>query len=1049
MRAVSASFHDPLSRQSHCRLSKGGFALVLALGLMAFIVLLLMSLSAFLRVEQVLAADTLTREQARQSALLGVQIALGQLQAELGPDQRVSARSDIVQDEAAAVDTLVHTHWTGVWESQGELRTWLVSGNQLGQLEYEPESVLGAEAVRLFPANASGEGEVAVPAVVVHRGDDVVGRYAYWVGDEGIKAKLGIESNALPVVDDARVPPEYFGIHAVDGLSWYPHANQALERRLLDWGTLQSYAQLAGDGQALSLDRFHDLTFHGHGVIANSRSGGLRKDLTAGLEASAVLPEGSMFGPAGGGSPSAADPGGPLWSQLRSWTNAQSSGGTLSVRPSTDEQTGVFPVLTHFQLAIIPAYDPNDNNRVYMQMLPAVVLWNPYDVPLAQSDYTIRAGRTLFAPSEYVQVMRALFHQWRIQTQNNSGDWVNATLQQLDGPPLVFHLENVSLDPGEAKVFTIDGNSPYFFEDNPTPGMNLLREGFRPFQKFYFPLGNRTLTQDANGELRDSYRYSIPATRVHSVRLARGRGTNETPLTEALFLNPTTSTNPPEAIMEPFDSMEEIDTSLAVGVRHIFNYVNNATIGSPLKNKWLASHNPRASVVGPYPTFFAMPKSIYDKHPANNPSYISRMEADGSSLNIATVGFGSRAYTGFSESSDGSNRTILFEASPGRGRLHSIGQLMQAPLYRRAAANYSNHNSRVLGSAEFSRFDNLLPAYAVGSSLADPFIPLESTHVDWGAFPKVEQFFTFGGFHYDYAYLLNEALWDGYFFSSRLSADDPPEDIYNPRMQVWRGWANAVGYAESAASLWIDGAFNVNSTSVEAWSALLASFYQETEPESAAYPFRRLAGAPGGVFSGNAENSAAYDGFRALSLSQIRALAEAIVDQVRERGPFVGLSAFVNRSLDSASPTEHKIEGALSAALSAAGINAELEAYAVTPFELSGQRVPGSQAAVEQGYRTADLPGWLSQADLLSRIGSVLSARSDVFRIRAYGEVPDHSGTGAAPAVVCEMIVQRLPEYVDSSQSPETEFEALNAVNRDFGRRFAVISFRWLEGIEE
>ena len=61
---------------------------------------------------------------------------------------------------------------------------------------------------------------------------------------------------------------------------------------------------------------------------------------------------------------------------------------------------------------------------------------------------------------------------------------------------------------------------------------------------------------------------------------------------------------------------------------------------------------------------------------------------------------------------------------------------------------------------------------------------------------------------------------------------------------------------------------------------------------------------------------------------------------------------------------------------------------------------------------TDGIAGSITQANVLRALAPRLSARSDTFRIRAYGEVRDSSDNIIAMAM-CEAVVQRLPEYVD------------------------------------
>lgn len=88
-------------------------------------------------------------------------------------------------------------------------------------------------------------------------------------------------------------------------------------------------------------------------------------------------------------------------------------------------------------------------------------------------------------------------------------------------------------------------------------------------------------------------------------------------------------------------------------------------------------------------------------------------------------------------------------------------------------------------------------------------------------------------------------------------------------------------------------------------------------------------------------------------------------------------------------------------------------------------------------------------------IANTLSVRDDTFRIRAYGEVRNASQNTIARAW-CEAVVQRMPGYSDSSNDPTVPARimtadgafspnsALTDVNRRFGRKFKIESFRWL-----
>ncbi|MBT5692455.1 MAG: hypothetical protein HOI65_15200 [Opitutae bacterium] len=93
------------------------------------------------------------------------------------------------------------------------------------------------------------------------------------------------------------------------------------------------------------------------------------------------------------------------------------------------------------------------------------------------------------------------------------------------------------------------------------------------------------------------------------------------------------------------------------------------------------------------------------------------------------------------------------------------------------------------------------------------------------------------------------------------------------------------------------------------------------------------------------------------------------------------------------------------------------------------------------------VPGYLTQADILARLGHVLTVRSDTFLIRAYGDSVARAGI-VARQEVCEAVIQRFPEYFDESKNEAHESissgETVDPRNQKLGRKFRVVSFRWL-----
>jgi hypothetical protein len=152
-------------------------------------------------------------------------------------------------------------------------------------------------------------------------GPRIVGHYAWWVGDEGVKAKFNLVNpcaGAAPgTPDNARqfMSAQQFGIEKIaPGFAAYAvakgdtAAGAALRDRLSRMlATNQIPYADPGFGLATLRDRFHDVTTFSFGVLADTRDGGLKKDLTRGLEAQAPLPAGEVF------------PGGPTWDLVRSY----------------------------------------------------------------------------------------------------------------------------------------------------------------------------------------------------------------------------------------------------------------------------------------------------------------------------------------------------------------------------------------------------------------------------------------------------------------------------------------------------------------------------------------------------------------------------------------------------------------------------------------------------------------------------------------------------------------------------------------------------------
>ena len=312
------------------------------------------------------------------------------------------------------------------------------------------------------------------------------------------------------------------------------------------------------------------------------------------------------------------------------------------------------------------------------------------------------------------------------------------------------------------------------------------------------------------------------------------------------------------------------------------------------------------------------------------------------------------------------------------------------------------------------------------------------------------------------------------------------------------------------AYLTVNGQFNVNSTSVPAWRAVLGSLRDQRIPvlksgEASATMDKvgtgrtslvRMLPSPETL---GTSRVTALTGYAALTDAQLDILATEIVKQVRIRGPFLSLSEFVNRQLMAydGSATDPCLRGALQSALEVLqqsgpslnernsmnksyNLNAATYGKPTTPVVIysagndptasTGDKLnPAGFSAdyinplASVGNSSEGLPGWPRQADLLRRLAPIMSVRDETFTVRSLGEVMTAEGTARA---WCEAVYQRMPEYVDPRiepwKAPMGDFIPLNGVypgelptrpypymaNAVFGRRIKLVSFRWLRADE-
>lgn len=190
---------------SHVR--QAGFALIITLALLTLLVLALYALSALSRINGQVATSGVYQTQARQNALLALDVGLGELQRHAGDDTRITGMAGITGIAANAGSNT--RHWCGVWRNDGTFVVWLTSGaqstvaavqNGLPTVELVSSGSVGAAA-------ANSEHVIAgkVPVTVAETPGTpgiaaTTGRYAYVVLDEGAKISAYAPAAELRIV---------------------------------------------------------------------------------------------------------------------------------------------------------------------------------------------------------------------------------------------------------------------------------------------------------------------------------------------------------------------------------------------------------------------------------------------------------------------------------------------------------------------------------------------------------------------------------------------------------------------------------------------------------------------------------------------------------------------------------------------------------------------------------------------------------------------------------------------------------------------------------
>lgn len=1190
-----------------------GFALIITIVLVAFLVLILVGLATFTRVETQVAGNSQDMAKARQNALMALNIAIGELQVAAGPDSRVTAPAEATPATSVLggglpaapggaynaanwtnyENNLINywgnggawrsPQWVGVWRNvvappneAPRLVNWLVSGNEqvwdptappagthtspnflpnhtVTGLEVTREAAVLNPTVNARPAvvlvgNRSTAGQpnpttvdaadldryVVAPKINItgplpDGTTGVIGRYAWWVGDQGVKAALNAAYlqpvNTSPVLTawqdqiNGMQSPGRLGLEGIWGTKF---------TSIPDWLKVLHLSQASFAPAVPSAiqpevvrSRFHDLAGQSYGLLIDTLNSGFKTDLTttpaalppelSGVNIANYFPSTITATIPTDGVLRVVDKTHP---DLNAW---DMPGPTQLPAPFQDRNINatIAPVVADARLTLQFNYV---SGTLQIRMGTELLLWNPYTSDFSWTPTPI--GAQLFRNGYRYRV------QWLYDTIDNGGfPW--------DGRVSVGYIYK------DAGLAFISGGVV-------TVPLNLFgADTHLPSRATY---SVRDILTDAPGN-------HVAGTINHSFARLRAGETalfQQIPSDPAFLMARTNvglgySVN---AVMDQVVAFPNPPPALATEIeaRLILNYVAAASrnirlavYARQVDESSVDMPNTGAPGDGPigsketliFNQLFALPLGTAPVAAADLGDWDARWKNG----NVATK---PGVFSGVQNLVD----PVSFATPTGTTEFYST-------FHARNVANsdttfwdnYANPDPRDVGARSFavlleegSATATTLPLSWAGlTNTTSAQLPRSPTVgimgrdqfpmyfeaareqpvsvVQLGAAPN------FGGSSSSWLGLaptevpvgsvrtnittLNQTVLDGFYFStvrtSLLSADIATERLRNKRYELApiKGrtpaqnltYLTAVAGRPPAAALRVVAPFNINSVSQDAWAVQLKTggqpmtgvvwenasdeFYARTDTVGS--NVGRFRQAPGLSYSFRIREQSSQVPFGESSIYRNgqRELAPLDLYQRQTLAPASRPALAVNDQITSDVPRDFAriVRQANLVRVGNGGLNAgpvfsiaefanngALEtAIANVPWTLGGgatrnglnwQRTTNAGAWVDFS-NLRGTPSFLSQRDLLQALVPILSARSDTFVIRTYGEaVNPASPTEVVGKIWCEAIVVRSADYVDdgaaAGQKPEDSFAILNATNQNFGRRFRIIAFRWL-----
>ncbi|MFT4901718.1 MAG: hypothetical protein ACI81V_000993 [Lentimonas sp.] len=1000
---------------------------------MALCLLLLLAVSVLVKVETRRSAIARQRLQAQQSARLALLLAVGQLQQHAGPDQRISARGEILGQPG-------QEFWTGIWDSADPTvpPTWLVSWQNQSQ------TAASSSRMRLVGPGSVGPSPgqfVEVPALELpastHTGRIEI---AWWTSDEGVKAS----ADGYPT--DPLATPNYTHSHTPHNWQVLLSDSPALEEIFLDYNRTAENAATSLQPvwslqQLLALKEFRDPlqrqlsgenVFHcvspfSYGVLASvvphtaeASDTGLLQDLSlfpGRISAGLVEVIESAASTAHSQATKTA-----TTAQLQHSTPLR---GLDQIGPLSPGQIAspVTPILSNLLLAFtLRSESPYSSNpNFYLRMRFFCELWNPYTSSLEMKN-------TTGGPLQLELEINGLPEVTATNTSGSGASSAPVALQELLKDPtntngaMVLRLQTDPADawlPGQSRNWTgVEASSA----NGPSPYDSILTDQ-KAWDSADHNLGGSTGIDTGIPRISGDIRHTSSGDHELQIRLYLVDPENGTRQRlnqlDKLRYEPV-STRP---------SGYSSDHSGSTFGYHVLLRGPEMSNYDPqyFRGRWLYDHDPR-NPNPPLPDDWQLDN---DPELGSGSAYVpvkngisplplpSPAEINETNNTLNTVVFRRLLDRSHGTVASGSTFNKIWQDAP----LFEL--LRERPLALAGLQHLYFHNER---------------PFKVGNS--------------WGA-----------------AGAINTLAWfDRFYFSGFARIDRPAEynpalGLPNPTLRPYQlddpertlrelqalSPSDASGASTLAAHLLVNNRFNINSTSVAGWKAILGGLnlndwtslhYPEdrsdgtqltTQQNTHARTFARFGTslaetyhAPATPELNDSETvapSAYYRrGARRFDASEIEQLAREIVQRIKARGtPFDSMQQFLSAEpATSQSLLEHAIASAFSS---------DQRQHWDHSWETEGVRSAQSEHLEIDHFS----PGFLTQADIMAAIGPMLAPRSDTFKIRARAQTYSPQGDLSGSACI-EAILQRTPEAIDHYPTN----------NPGAVRRFKILSTRWL-----